>query len=223
MKKLIITVVLILIASVVLFFVLPPISTLTAFFNDLSGTSLILAVVLFFFIQTLFTVILCFVPGTSMGFIALGIAVFHSQHPIIIFAITLTGVVVSSEVLYLVGRYGGRRLAVKFLGEKDITKAEHLLVNKTKVYLPMMYMLPIFPDDALCMVAGIIKLNHLYHFIVLLIFRGIGVAMIVFLGSDPFGYSSFTLSDWFVFITACAFWLTMLVFFGNKLDKKLSK
>ena len=218
-QRLVIVTAVLVVLSVVLYFVLPDIQTLQVFFKDKGMWT----IPLFIVVQVLVTSLLCFVPGTSAGFIALAVVGFNMYHKVVSFLIAVTVVTLSSKMIYFLGRFGGVAVAYKLVGEEDTHKAQRLLNQKAKVFLPLMYMLPIFPDDALCMVAGVSRLNVWYHTLIVVVFRGIGVATIVFLGSDFLGYATFRLVDWFVFISVCIFWLILLFFIGYLLDKRINK
>ena len=218
-RRLVIVTAVLVVLSVVAYFTLPDIEILQVFFKDKG----VWTIPLFIAVQVLVTSLLCFVPGTSFSFIALAIVVFNMYHPVVIFLIAVTGVTLSSKALYFLGRFGGVAIAYKLVGEEDTHKAQRLINRKAKVFLPLMYMLPVFPDDALCMVAGISRLNVWYHTLIVVVFRGIGAATIVFLGSDVLEYATFRLVDWFVFISVCIFWLILLFFVGHLLDKRINK
>lgn len=218
-RRLVIVTAVLVVLSVVAYFTLPDIEILQVFFKDKG----VWTIPLFIVVQVLVTSLLCFVPGTSFSFIALAVVVFNKYHPVVIFLIAVTGVTLSSKALYFLGRFGGVAVAYKLVGEEDTHKAQQLINKKAKVFLPLMYMLPVFPDDALCMVAGISRLNVWYHTLIVVVFRGIGAATIVFLGLDFLEYATFRLVDWFVFISVCIFWLILLFFVGHLLDKRINK
>ena len=218
-RRLVIVTAVLVVLSVVAYFTLPDIEILQVFFKDKG----VWTIPLFIAVQVLVTSLLCFVPGTSFSFVALAVVVFNMYHPVVIFLIAVTGVTLSSKMLYFLGRFGGVAVAYKLVGEEDTHKAQRLINKKAKVFLPLMYMLPVFPDDALCMVAGVSRLNVWYHTLIVAVFRGIGVATIVFLGSDVLEYATFRLVDWFVFISVCIFWLILLFFVGYLLDKRINK
>ena len=56
----------------------------------------------------------------------------------------------------LIGRFGGNKAIVKILGQEEYDEAKDLIQEKGMVYVPVMYLLPIFPDDAICMVSGVV-------------------------------------------------------------------
>lgn len=188
-------------------------------FNNLRGTPWLYVV--FFVVQVLVTVLLTFMPLGSMLFIVLGIALFGSTWQT--FLLVFGGVVTSSLIMDIIGRFGGSRLITKILGQDDYGKALHLLTTKKYTYLPFMYLLPMFPDDALCMVAGMTKINFWYHLTVILLCRGVGTATIIF-GINLIPYQNFTtFYEWFVFVGILITYVFLLLKVAGWIDKTLSK
>ena len=178
----------------------------------------------FIILQTVLTILLCFVPTFSADFVMLGNLLFNDGTQWGMWKtslICLASIMLSSTCMFLIGRYGGDKLVIKLVGKEDLEKAQKLISTKADVYLPLMYMFPIFPDDALACCAGMTKMKLWYHTLIATIFRGIGVVTICFLGSDFFHYETFTLSEWFEFLSACAFWLVACFYFAYKLDAKI--
>ena len=160
--------------------------------------------------QVVLTTLLCFVPGFSMAFIMLVQALFESVWQS--FFIAFTGVMLSSLIMYLTGRFGGYRLCKKILGEKDCERASELLNNKGAVFFPLMMMFPMFPDDALVMVAGTLRMS-LKWFIPSIVFG---------LGAVP--YDKFTTPwHWIGFISACALFLVAVFYAAYRFNKYLEK
>lgn len=176
--------------------------------------------VLVIFIQVIITSLLSFVPGASMAFIMLVQAMY--EQPFLAFFLALTGVFLSSSMMYLIGRFGGYNLCKKLLGEEDCEKASDLLNNKGTIFFPMMMMFPMFPDDALVMVAGTLKMSLKWFIPSIIIGRGIGVATIIFgLSSVPF--DKFTsVWHWVLFILLCAVVIGLVFLGAAKLNKHLN-
>lgn len=182
--------------------------------------------IVYILFQTVATVFLCFVPSLSADLVWLGNLLFNDNTVGGMFrtaAICLASVLLSSTIMFLIGRYGGEKLVVKLVGQEDVDKAKKLLSTKAEVFLPLMYMFPLFPDDALACCAGMTKMKLWYHSLIALVFRGIGVVTICFLGSDFFHYETFTLAEWFEFITACIVWLIVCFYIAKKLDEKIER
>ena len=169
--------------------------------------------------QIALTIMLCILPGVSMAFIVLCTTLY--PEPWEAFLICFISVMIASFVMYLIGRFGGYRVCVKLLGEEDCEKAIQLLEVKSKVYFPLMMLFPAFPDEALTMLAGTLKMKLSWFVPAVVIGRGIGIFSIVY-GISLVPFEEFTsLYDWLVLITVCAFWLIIIFYLANKLDKKL--
>ena len=165
------------------------------------------------------TSLLSFIPAISMAFIIL-IKTLYTD-PWVAFAISFAGVLITSFMLYILGRFGGYALGKKVLGEEDCEKASELLNDKGLIFFPVMMMLPIFPDDALTMVAGTLKMPLKWFVPSIVIGRGIGVTAIVF-GLSMFDFATFEWWHWVIFILACGLGIAILFFLANKLNNFLS-
>ena len=167
------------------------------------------------------TSLLSFVPGASMAFILLLQSLYTD--PVVAFIVALSGVMLSSLMMYVLGRFGGYTLGKIIIGKEDCEKASELLNNKGLIYFPMMMMFPVFPDDALVMVAGTLKMS-LKWFIPSIVFgRGIGVVTIVF-GFSIIPFEKFTtIWHWIGFILLCAILIVLVFFLATKFNKYLEK
>lgn len=175
----------------------------------------------FLLLQVIFTTLLCFAPGGSMAFILLGVALFGASWET--FLLCFSGVIISSTIMYILGRFGGYKICAKLIGEDSMEKATKLIKEKGQVYYPVMMAIGGFPDDALVMIAGIIKMNFLYFALSTFIGRSIGVAFIVF-GISLIPFETFTsIWDWIVCISIIAFWVIIVLFVCEKISKYLDK
>ncbi len=172
----------------------------------------------FLLLQVAITTLLCFVPATSMTFIVLSVILFGAWEG---FAISATGVLVSSMSMFFVGRFGGEKLAKKLVGEEELKKAQDLVAVKSKIYLPLMFLFPAFPDDALCMVAGMTKMRWWEFLLIVLFCRTIGVATTCFLGSDFINWQELSIIDWFVFLSVCALDVYAVIKISTKIEERI--
>lgn len=175
----------------------------------------------FLLLQVIFTTLLCFAPGGSMAFILLGVALFGATWET--FLLCFSGVIISSILMDLIGRFGGSKIIIWLIGKETYNNALNILKEKGSVYLPIMYFLPVFPDDALCMVAGMIKIKFWLHLIYIILCRGVGVATIVF-GISLIPFETFdTIWDWLVCGAVLLVYICLLLFIARKIDLFLSK
>lgn len=173
--------------------------------------------IIFSLIMTVLTILLCVIPGASMAFILLTQAIYPIAWEA--FLLSVIRVMFCSALMYAIGYFGGYKLCVKFLGKEDCDKALELLRNKGTVYFPLMMMFPVFPDDALVMIAGTLKMSLKWFIPSIIVGRGIGIATIVFgLGSIPFDKFT-TVWHWLAFILICLVGMVLIFFFAHKLNK----
>ncbi len=177
--------------------------------------------VILILVQVVITSLLCFVPGASMAFILLIQAFFPKAWQAFILA--YSGVILSSLLMYLIGRIGGYKICEKLLGEEDCQKASDLLNHKGAVYFPLMMMFPIFPDDALVMIAGTLKMSMKWFLPSIFIGRGIGVATIIF-GLSIVPYEKFTTPfHWIGFVLTCIVIICAIFYMAHKFNAFLEK
>ena len=140
--------------------------------------------VLYILIQVIITTLCCFVPATTFSFTILSVQIFKSYGLWLPILISIIGCWISSMVMFLVGRYGGTKLVDWLVGKEDRIKAQNLVSDRATVLVPVMLTCPFFPDDALCMVSGMTKMNFWYFSVMSLITRSVGVVSTAFLGNE---------------------------------------
>ncbi len=175
--------------------------------------------IIFMLLHMSLSILLCVIPGASMAFILLSQAIYPMAWQA--FLLSFVSVMLTSTAMYIVGRYGGYKLCAKILGEEDCKKSLGLLRDKGTVFFPLMMMFPIFPDDALVMIAGTIKMRLSWFIPSIIIGRGIGIATITFgLSMIPFDkFTSFW--HWAAFIAACAVGIVIVFACAIRFNKYL--
>ena len=174
---------------------------------------------IFILFQTILTILLCAIPASSMAFIILATNIYDA--PWMAFGLSFSSVLISSAIMYMLGRFGGYRICTRILGEEDCDRSLTLLRHKSQVYFPLMMLFPLFPDDALVMMAGTIKMKLKWFIPSIIIGRGIGVATIVF-GLKIVPFEEFTsLYDWVLFLSLCLFWIMVVFKLAGKLNDKI--
>lgn len=109
--------------------------------------------ILFIVIQFLQVVIL---PIPSTVTVVAGSALFG---PFWGSVFSLVGIVLGSLTAFLIGRYAGHRVVAWLVGAETLDKWQKKLKGKDKLFLSAMFLLPIFPDDVLCFVAGLSSMS----------------------------------------------------------------
>lgn len=121
--------------------------------------------VLFVVLQFLQVVIL---PIPSTVTVVAGAALFG---PLVGSLLSLLGIVLGSVVAFLVGRYAGYRVVAWMVGKETLDKWLKKIKGKDKLLLSAMFLLPVFPDDVLCFVAGISSMSFPLFIGVILVSR----------------------------------------------------
>ena len=125
--------------------------------------------ILFVVLQFLQVVIL---PIPSTVTVVAGSALFG---PLMGSLYSLLGIVLGSLTAFLVGRYAGYRVVAWLVGKKTLDKWLKKVKGKDKLLLTAMFLLPVFPDDVLCFVAGISSMSLWYFLVVILISRVLAI------------------------------------------------
>lgn len=76
------------------------------------------------------------------------------------------GITIGSFIAFYAGRNFGRK-AVNFLADDGLEKFASVLKGKDKTLLAAMFILPFFPDDLLCFVAGLSSMSLKYFAVVM--------------------------------------------------------
>ena len=91
----------------------------------------------------------------------------------------LTGCIIS----FFVGRIFGKKVAIWIIGKEQTEKYCEILGKNGKIAFVIMQILPFFPDDILCIIAGLSNISFTFFIISMAIIRPIIIAVYCFLGS----------------------------------------
>lgn len=172
--------------SLAVFYVLSATGFLTAINSAESFKQYLLSAgvwmdVLFIALQFLQVVIL---PLPSFVTLLAGTALFGAVK---CFLYSYFSIAAGSIVAFLIGRFLGVRAVRWMVGEDTLEKWMKKMRGKDNLILTAMFVLPLFPDDVLCFVAGLSSMTLLYFVGMTLVARGISVAGTCFLaGALPF-------------------------------------
>jgi len=151
--------------------------------------------VVFFLIQFAQVIV---APIPAMATILAGVAIYG---PLIASLISTLAILVGSYVAFFLGRVFGRKIVVWIAGEAQTQKYSEILNKKGKYLLILMFIFPIFPDDLLCLVAGITSMSFRFFFFATLFARPLGIFVTAYVGSGQLiPYSGWGLYVWPVLI-----------------------
>ena len=144
------------------------INSVDALREYISGTGIWAAAIyiLFCFLQ----VVLLPVPGSVA--VAVGTAMFG---PLKCSIFSFIGIVAGSVVAFAIGRLIGYKAVCWIVGKESLDKWLNKLKGKDYLILSLMFLLPLFPDDILCFVAGMSSMTWGYFIIMIIVTRAISV------------------------------------------------
>lgn len=103
--------------------------------------------------------------------------------PFSAFLYATIGVVLGSSISFFIGRYCSRPAINWIFGKEKVDKYQNMLNNRAELILFLTLILPFFPDDLICMLAGISNIKYIKFLLITLFSRGVGLSVISFFGS----------------------------------------
>ncbi len=88
---------------------------------------------------------------------------------------SILGILLGSLTAFFIGRKLGNRAVSWMLGDETLKKWQTKFKKKDNVVLTLAFILPFFPDDVLCFLAGLSSMTTTYFLIVIFISRFLGI------------------------------------------------
>ncbi len=137
----------------------------------------------------------CYLPGVYIWKDELWLAV----------VLASVGVLIGAVICYVLGRFCGRRIVEWIAGKETTDKYADYLGRRGKVLFVIMQILPFFPDDILCMIAGLTRMNFWFFLVTMILVRPAVVAVYCYtLGGDIIPFSGWGIPVWIAIIVVCA-------------------
>jgi uncharacterized membrane protein YdjX (TVP38/TMEM64 family) len=133
---------------------------------------------LFFFIQ-LVSVIVAPIPSNVTA--AAGAVLFGFWQS---FLLTAAAILLGSVLVFLLARILGRSFADQFVSRKVSDKYLHIIQTKRDTFLALVFLFPFFPDDLICILAGLTDIPFLRFFLIALFTRPWGLIIACAVGSS---------------------------------------
>lgn len=141
------------------------------------------------------------IPIPSSLTILAGTAIFG---PFMAFIFAAIGILIGSIIAFFIGRFFSKPLLYWIFGKEKVDKYEKILSKRTKLILFLTLFLPFFPDDMICMLAGITNIRIIDFLWISILARSVGIASISFFGSG----SIIPFNTWW----GISLWCIILVF-----------
>ena len=176
--------------------------------------------VVYVLISTLLLIGLCFIPLLNVGITILSITMFG---PKVAFILNIVTIFLSTSILFFIGDKLGEKFASKLVGKKGLDDVQNLIHNKSQFWLPVLFILPIIPDEALCLVAGMTKMKYWYLCLVSVLYHAVEIGLFCFIGSGIINWSSLSILDWIIFVNIIIIDFYLLCKLEKYLENKLKK
>lgn len=144
-----------------------------------------------FIALTVFQVVVLPVPAAVT--IVIGSAIYGAT---VSFVLSVIGTVIGSLIAFALGKIFGRRLCNWMFGEENTEKYAKLVGEKGRFLFIIMLLFPAFPDDMLCMIAGITTMSYGYFLIVCVLTRPVMIGVTAYLGSGAIPFEGEGIAIW---------------------------
>ena len=139
--------------------------------------------------------------------------------------LSLIGVLAGSALAFAIGRKFGVKAARWIAGPEALEKYYTYAKGRDKTILFLMFLLPAFPDDLLCIIAGLTDMKFRTFMLMMLITRPIQIAAtifaIIFLKDTNIPFSGWGAVFW-IGLIALAVGLAIILFkYGKQIEAKM--
>lgn len=170
-----------------------------------------------FFLITLASVIILPVPASLI--IVVGTLVYGSW---VSFAVSAAATFIGSLVCFALGRKLGKKLLYWLFDCEKVDKYSEILGRKGRVPFIVMMFLPFFPDDMICISAGMTGMSFRFFAVSVGITRTLYILAVSFLGSgEIIPFHGWGIAVWVVIFALCIFlsWLINKIISEKHVEK----
>lgn len=139
------------------------------------------------------------------------------------FFMSYFAIMLGSMIMFFIGRKAGIKFLNWLVGKDEAKKWQNKIEHGKYLFLLMM-LFPLFPDDILCVIAGVSSMNFSFFFWTNVVARGIGVAGTVFFGNGSVvPFHGWGLVVWGLIAVFAIILFYLSVRFEDKLDNLFSQ
>lgn len=137
---------------------------------------------------------------------------------------TTIGIMLGSYVSFYIGRIFGLKIVNWIVGSENVLKYQQKLSKNGDFLLAMAFLFPFFPDDVLCMIAGLTDMSFKRFFMISTLTRPIGVFTLCYFGGGtiiPYNFGGFSLMLLLLILVVVLFFILMKN--QNKITKMFNR
>lgn len=167
---------------------------------------------------TVFQVVVLPIPQAVT--IILGVAIYGAT---VSFILSVIGTVIGSIISFALGKIFGRRICDWMFGKENTQKYAEILGEKGRFLFIIMLLFPAFPDDMLCMIAGITNMTYAYFTVVCVLTRPVMIGLTAYLGSGIIPFEGWGIPVWIAI--ACLLFVAFILVGGikSRIESKKSR
>ena len=169
--------------------------------------------ILVLFGLTLLQVVVLPIPAAVT--ILIGVLMYGST---VSFIVSTLGTIAGSIICFLLGKFFGYSVVAWIIGDEKAKKYADFINEKGKIPFIVMLLFPFFPDDILCMTAGLTKMTFKFFIITVVLTRPVMIAFVSYFGTgDIIPFSGWGIPVW---IGMFVFAVALLYFINYFIDKR---
>ena len=136
---------------------------------------------------------------------------------------SLIGILLGSLTAFFIGRKLGNKAVSWMVGEETLENWQKKLKGKDNLILTLMFLLPVFPDDILCFIAGLSSMSFAYFTVMIFVSRVLAITATCYsINFIPFN-TWWGITIWGVLIAAIVFVFIYIHRHFDKIQNALSK
>ena len=147
--------------------------------------------------------------------------------PTVSFIVSTLGTIAGSIICFLLGKFFGYKVVAWIIGDEKAKKYADFINEKGKIPFIVMLLFPFFPDDILCMAAGLTKMTFKFFIVTVVLTRPVMIAFVSYFGTgDIIPFSGWGIPVWigmFVFAVALLYFINYFIDKRKNSDKNNDK
>lgn len=137
----------------------------------------------------------------------------------------VTGIISGSVFAFFMGRKFGVKAVSLLIGKNNLEKGLKFTDGKDEILLTFAFLFPFFPDDVLCFVSGLTKINAVYFVFMIIVVRLITVfAACYSLNNNLIPYDTWWgIALWIVFFIFTVVAAVTIYKYGDKIESRIKR